>query len=328
MIPDVSVIIPSYDSARTLRETLRSLERARFDRTRVEIIVVDDGSSDDTRDVLAAFAGRLPLVCLPSGGAGRRLGAAVARNAGLDVARGRVVAFTDADCVVDEGWVEAAWDAVATRGNPLVAGDTRCDEAVLFPWKMSPAGQRGITANLAFDRARLPDLRFSPDYARGGGEDVQFVLDAAARGVPLSDAPAMRVLHPARRMGIVAMARRSQGRANEALLDKRFGEAARGCVHPLLRPSRYARVSPAAALLAAAPAAGFVAPRAFLLAALAFAAWFLARGYRRCVTYRPSGTLAVSLSDRARTLVFAAVYLPCLMLARVRGSVRFRHFFL
>ncbi len=334
MNPDVSVIIPTYNSATTLRETLRSLEAARFDRERVEIVVADDGSTDDTAAALAEFAPRLPLRVVVRDRS-KGCGAAVARNDALAVARGRVIAFTDADCVVDAGWVEAAREAVIGQGNAIVSGETWCDEAVIFPWKMSPAGQRGITANLAFDRERIGDVRFSTDYEGVYGEDTQFVMDAAARGFAMADVPAMRVWHPARRMPLRSVLRRTLWRGNEVLLVKRFGRAAFSSFHPLFRPTLFGRVSPAtvtcvAALAVLVGALGFpvlVVP--LLLVATVLVEWFLVSGYRRCVMYRPAGTpIEIPLADRLRTLVAAVAYVPYFVFAHVRGSIRFRHFLL
>ena len=89
--PDVSVIIPAYNAASTIAETLASVfvqSRRNF-----EVIVVDDGSRDRVAldKVLASWRDRLHLVRQANQGAG------AARNAALAVARGRFVAFLDAD---------------------------------------------------------------------------------------------------------------------------------------------------------------------------------------------------------------------------------------
>ncbi len=85
----VSVIVPAYNAARFLPEALASvLAEATPD---VEVLVVDDGSTDDTREVLARYAPRVRWLSIASGGPGR------ARNAGLAATRGPLVAFLDAD---------------------------------------------------------------------------------------------------------------------------------------------------------------------------------------------------------------------------------------
>ncbi len=95
----VGVIIPTRNRAELLRGALEALSR----QTRVpdEVIVVDNGSTDHTRQVAGQFSGRLPLRYLfePTPGAGQ------ARNAGIRHATSDVLAFTDDDCIPDENWL-------------------------------------------------------------------------------------------------------------------------------------------------------------------------------------------------------------------------------
>lgn len=85
----VSVIIPVYNGAPFLAEAIHSVLRQNYER--LEIIVVDDGSTDDTADVAARFAARIRFVQQDN------RGPSAARNRGLEMARGDVIAFLDAD---------------------------------------------------------------------------------------------------------------------------------------------------------------------------------------------------------------------------------------
>ena len=90
--PAISVIIPVYNEADVVVETLESLTAQTFGD--FEVICVDDGSTDDSADLVRRVAerdGRIRLVTQANGGA------ASARNAGLDLARGTYVCFLDAD---------------------------------------------------------------------------------------------------------------------------------------------------------------------------------------------------------------------------------------
>lgn len=84
----VSVIIPCYNQARFLKEAINSVLAQRY--PDCEIIVVDDGSTDDTREVAAAFDG---VICLRQ----HNQGLALARNAGFHHSHGACVVFLDAD---------------------------------------------------------------------------------------------------------------------------------------------------------------------------------------------------------------------------------------
>ena len=89
----LSVIIPAYNAAATLSEALHSVEQQHVQP--FEVVVVNEGSTDDTERVVQSFMDRLPLVCVHQENAG--LGAA--RNAGMRAAKGAAWVFLDADDV-------------------------------------------------------------------------------------------------------------------------------------------------------------------------------------------------------------------------------------
>ena len=113
-MPHVSVVIPAYNQARFLRTAVESvLDEPRDD---VEVIVVDDGSTDDTPTIATALAardGRVRLVRQPNAGV------AAARNAGLRLASGRHVCFLDADDALLAGGMAA--HCAVLDGDPAVA---------------------------------------------------------------------------------------------------------------------------------------------------------------------------------------------------------------
>ncbi len=93
--PLLSVIIPAKDQAPFIRDAMTSLTRQFDDPSVMEIIVIDDGSTDGTGELAAAFTGRLPgLQIHRNDTAG---GLAAARNQGLDAATGRYITFFDPD---------------------------------------------------------------------------------------------------------------------------------------------------------------------------------------------------------------------------------------
>jgi glycosyltransferase involved in cell wall biosynthesis len=121
--PRISVIIPSYNCRPYLPTAFESIRRQGI--TEFEIIVIDDGSTDGTREWLAAEAAadpRLVVINLP----GRKNGPSVARNAGLRSARAPIVAFLDAD---DVWYPDAIADRLALHeSDPSIAlsfGDYR-----------------------------------------------------------------------------------------------------------------------------------------------------------------------------------------------------------
>jgi glycosyltransferase involved in cell wall biosynthesis len=102
----VSVIVPVFNGAQCLPRCLESLRRQTH--PRVEIIVVDDGSTDGTPELV-----KPPIKLLRTGG---RKGPGVARNMGARAATGEVLFFTDADVVAPPDWIEKALKVRAEKG--------------------------------------------------------------------------------------------------------------------------------------------------------------------------------------------------------------------
>lgn len=92
--PRVTVIVPAHNAAGLLPRTLGALRASDLPRDQWELIVVDDGSSDETSQIAARYADT--VVTLP----GKPHGPAYARNRGFEVSRGDIIVFIDADCVV------------------------------------------------------------------------------------------------------------------------------------------------------------------------------------------------------------------------------------
>lgn len=98
----LTVAVCTRDRASLLEGCLRSMERMRVpDGLDWEVVVVDNGSRDHTRDVLASFQDRLPLTVVKE----EAPGLSAARNRALDVATGDYILWTDDDVEVEEGWL-------------------------------------------------------------------------------------------------------------------------------------------------------------------------------------------------------------------------------
>ena len=93
-----SVIIPAYNSEKTIGQCLEALSNQTAGRLDYEIIVVDDGSTDRTAEIAGKYTG---IKLLKQGNAGP----AAARNNGAKAAQGDIILFTDADCVPDPDWI-------------------------------------------------------------------------------------------------------------------------------------------------------------------------------------------------------------------------------
>lgn len=101
--PFLSAIVSTYDRAELLRAMLESLCRQTLERDAFEVVLVDDGSQDATREVGLSFRSRLPLRYSYQ----RNAGLAAARNHGVFMARGEVLLFLDDDDLADPDLLEA-----------------------------------------------------------------------------------------------------------------------------------------------------------------------------------------------------------------------------
>ena len=120
--PDVSVIVPFYQSERIIEACVESLLAQRDRGHAVELIFIDNGA----RDASASIVKRFEAVTLLEES---KPGAYAARNAGLAHARAPIIAFTDADCVVDVDWVDALLSGMEDSSVGALVGHCRYPES-------------------------------------------------------------------------------------------------------------------------------------------------------------------------------------------------------
>ena len=205
--PLVSVIIPVYDDPERLNLCLRALEHQTYPRASYEVIVVDNGSYESVEPLAEVFE-QVRIVHES------QVGSYAARNKGISVCRGEVLAFTDSDCVPTKEWIERGVTAlglvpdcglVAGRIDVFFAEGGRptavelYESITAFPQKLYVEQLNfGATANLFTLRSVFESVGlFDCDLRSGGDKDWgQRVYAAGYRLLYADDA---RVSHPARR---------------------------------------------------------------------------------------------------------------------------------
>lgn len=113
--PYVSIIIPAFNEAKNIGRCLTSLKNLNFESERYEIIVVDNGSTDETVQIAKKFTDKVyvvPQVHVPA-----------LRNYGTKMAKGNIYAFIDSDCIAREDWLQNALQHLERQ--PCVTG-SRC----------------------------------------------------------------------------------------------------------------------------------------------------------------------------------------------------------
>jgi len=118
----VSIVVPSFNASRWVRDTIESAKTQRYD---LEIIVVDDGSTDDTAAIVESNFPAARLIRTPN------LGASHARNTGTQAATGEFIQYLDADDLLAEGKIRAQIEALEKSGADVAYGDWQ---------KLVPAG--------------------------------------------------------------------------------------------------------------------------------------------------------------------------------------------
>ncbi|MBV9294915.1 MAG: glycosyltransferase [Acidobacteriaceae bacterium] len=114
--PDVSLIIAVRNGARWIDRCIRSLLALQYPRERIEILCVDNGSSDRTLDILRGFR---PVIRILHES---RRGPGAARNCGARAASAPLIAFTDCDCIVDPLWLSNLLKPLRSGTHAAVGG--------------------------------------------------------------------------------------------------------------------------------------------------------------------------------------------------------------
>lgn len=125
MTPALSIIIPTYNNAQFLERCIGSIMPVP---SSVEIIVIDDGSTDDTSQVLAGIPG-LKIIEKPNGGVSS------ARNAGVKAATGDFVMYVDADDRLLPGGIDALMNGIQVFDADIVILRSFNGAEECYPWK-------------------------------------------------------------------------------------------------------------------------------------------------------------------------------------------------
>jgi glycosyltransferase involved in cell wall biosynthesis len=204
--PLASVIVPVWNDAERLKRCLDHLRRQTLPPENFEVIVIDNGSTDGSRAVAEA-AGGVIVLDEPTPGSYH------ARNKGLRMARGRIIAFTDADCAPSPDWLEKSLarlaDApdVAILAGAIAVFDEESsgrpspallyERAFSFDQKANAARGVSVTANWISPAPVIARAGGFDGALRSGG-DFQLSQAIAHMGGRVEYFDGAHVRHPAR----------------------------------------------------------------------------------------------------------------------------------
>jgi GT2 family glycosyltransferase len=206
-VPDVSIVVPTYGRPDRLRDCLDGIARQEYERSRFEVIVVDDGGPDRLEPVLATFHDVLQLRLI----AQANQGPGAARNAGSTAANGRLLAFIDDDCVPAESWLSALAQEHEAHPDRLLGGpvlnalpdnpfSTSTQLIATYVSEYYAKGQANeqffTTNNFALSAERFRELGgFDTSIPSATAEDKEFCDRWRARGYEMAWVPAAVVHH-------------------------------------------------------------------------------------------------------------------------------------
>lgn len=195
MAPRFSIIVPTFNRSDSILDTLQSCFDQSLDD--FEVIVVDDGSSDDTREVLAGIEdSRLVVVHQ------QNAGPAAARNRGMGIARGQFIAFLDSDDRWYPEFLATANTMLEEHGPVMLYGQIIVDRGVNRYW-VKPSRPMGAeesiydylyvdgsfiqTSTMVIPRSLAEKVHW--DESVTFGDNDQFAIDCWRTGIPFQMLP-------------------------------------------------------------------------------------------------------------------------------------------
>lgn len=207
--PFVSIIVPAYNAEEIIGTLVESLINQDYPKELLEIIIVDNNSTDNTFQTAKEYEHEYPdLIRILEE---RDIQSSyAARNTGIKVARGSIIAFIDADCTATPQWIKEGIRTMNSESADLVGGNVE----FTYSEKKSAAevhdsmtnmqieyniNEEGVakTANLFVKPSLFNSVGMFPDWVKSGG-DVMWTGAATEKGFNLVYSPKAIVKHPAR----------------------------------------------------------------------------------------------------------------------------------
>jgi len=218
---EISVVVATCNRADLLEKLLMSLQKQYFPGQNFEVVVAGDGCTDTTAELMARMAGQMPnlrWLDLPKGNPGK------ARNAAAKAAKGRIIAFTDDDCIALPEWLQVIYQRFAREKKEVVylQGKTVTDRAKVTPFTHQIENLKGHaavpTCNSAIKKSAFEAVNgFDEHFPFAHNEDADLAWRVAEVGA-IVFVPQMVIEHPPRPAGFGKQASRMRILESEFML--------------------------------------------------------------------------------------------------------------
>ncbi len=340
-LPNVSVVVPFYNSKKTIASLLVSLLNQTYPQDKFEIILVNDGSTDDTVKELGKLLCDVKSPTIKLLHNGQKKGPANARNKGIRESSGDIIALTDSDTIPDVNWLKNLVNGFGTADVGGVRGETITDSYLLFPVRIAPIGMNGgfKTCNIAYTKAALFKVGlFDEKFRHPFGEDGDLAHRILDSGYRIINEPAAKVLHLVKKRTLKQITHDAMLRQYDVLFFYKHPKEARAYgewfMRPFLNVSRNIGLSFTGivllsylSLLVTSLALGYIGAFVFeilfvsilLLTVFIFFALF---GYKRVAFGIDPAD--IPFSERLTCSMALIVFYIIICIARILGSLKFR----
>jgi len=195
----VSVIIPVYNRADFIGNCIRSVLEQNY--KDFEFIIIENGSTDRTREVIAEFNDSRIKVYHSK----QRLSCGIGRNKGYELSQGDILAFTDSDCIVDQDWLNELIKPFDKDSDIMIVGGQSIDPPARNYWEyvsnrcnhisdVSGYVNHVIGCNMALRRSFMDGHLFDPAFKKAG-EDLDMCLFCGDEGKKVYYSHSAKVIH-------------------------------------------------------------------------------------------------------------------------------------
>lgn len=248
MQPTISVVIPTYNRKAILLKALTALANQTLAPEHYEVIVIDDGSTDDTETALRSWAAPHRLIYRKQS----RRGPAAARNHGIRISSGELMVFIDSDIVVTESFLRAHLNAHARDGRldkgpfdviahgPVIHTDNLEDPTAATMKVTDISRAFFATGNVSIRKEHLVKAgMFDEDFVEYGWEDLELGGRLRSLGLKATHVPSAEGFHykrPLRVDDIPKWCQRERERGHTAVIYYRKNPTFRVRMQTLLTP--------------------------------------------------------------------------------------------